>query len=53
MHAALTDKALIAPFEEIGSQALVDHDEVKFKAFIAEEIKKWAEVVRVSGATLN
>ncbi|MET0332706.1 MAG: tripartite tricarboxylate transporter substrate binding protein [Rhizobacter sp.] len=53
MHTALADKALVAPFEEIGSQPLVDHDEVKFKAFIAEEIKKWAEVVKVSGATLN
>lgn len=53
MHKALTDKAVVAPFEEIGSQPLVDHDEMKFKAFIADEIKKWAEVVRVSGATLN
>ena len=53
MHTALTDKALVAPFEEIGSQPLVDHDEEKFKAFITDEMKKWAEVVRVSGATLN
>jgi tripartite-type tricarboxylate transporter receptor subunit TctC len=53
MHKALTDKAVVAPFEEIGSQPLVDHDEAKFKAFIADEMKKWAEVVRVSGATLN
>lgn len=53
MHAALTDKAVVAPFEEIGSQPLVEHDETKFKAFIADEMKKWAEVVKVSGATLN
>jgi tripartite-type tricarboxylate transporter receptor subunit TctC len=53
MHQALTDKAVVAPFEEIGSQPLVDHDEAKFRAFIADEIKKWAEVVKVSGATLN
>ncbi len=53
MNAALTDAALIAPFEQIGSQPLVGYDEVKFRDFIAEEIRKWAEVVRVSGATLN
>ncbi len=53
MHTALTDKALVAPFEEIGSQPLVDYDEDKFKAFITEEMKKWAEVVKASGATLN
>jgi tripartite-type tricarboxylate transporter receptor subunit TctC len=53
MHAALTDKAVVGPFEEIGSQPLVDHDETHFREFIAEEIKKWAEVVRISGATLN
>ncbi|MBX3623901.1 MAG: tripartite tricarboxylate transporter substrate binding protein [Rhizobacter sp.] len=53
MHTALTDKAVVAPFEEIGSQPLVDYDEKKFKAFIGDEINKWAEVVKVSGATLN
>lgn len=53
MNAALTDPTLVAPFEQIGSQPLVGYDEAKFKAFIAEEIRKWAEVVRVSGATLN
>jgi len=53
MNTALTDPAVIAPFEQIGSQPLVGYDEVKFKAFIADEIRKWAEVVRVSGATLN
>lgn len=53
MNLALTDPALIAPFEQIGSQPLVGYDDVKFKAFIADEIRKWAEVVRVSGATLN
>ena len=53
MTTALADPDLVAPFEQIGSQPLVDYDEKKFKAFIAEEIKKWAEVVRISGATLN
>jgi len=53
MHAALTDKSLVGPFEEIGSVPLVDHDERKFREFIADEMKKWAEVVRISGATLN
>jgi len=53
MQAALADKALVAPFEEIGSQPLLDYDEKKFKTFIADEMRKWAEVVRVSGATLN
>jgi len=31
----------------------VDYSEAKFRVFIAEEIRKWAEVVRISGATLN
>jgi len=53
MNAALTDPAVITPFEQIGSQPLVGYDDAKFKAFIADEIRKWAEVVRVSGATLN
>ena len=53
MTTALADPELVAPFEQIGSQPLVDYDEKKFRAFIAEEIKKWAEVVRISGATLN
>jgi tripartite-type tricarboxylate transporter receptor subunit TctC len=53
MNAALTDPVVVAPFEQIGSQPLVGYDDVKFKAFIADEIRKWAEVVRVSGATLN
>ena len=53
MNAALTDPAVVTPFEQIGSQPLVGYDDVKFKAFIADEIRKWAEVVRVSGATLN
>ncbi len=53
MHAALTDKSVVAPFEEIGSQPLVDYDETRFKTFIADEMKKWAEVVKISGATLN
>jgi tripartite-type tricarboxylate transporter receptor subunit TctC len=53
MAAALADASLVSPFEQIGSQPLVDYDEAKFKAFIAEEMRKWAEVVRVSGATLN
>lgn len=53
MHAALSDAELVAPFEQIGSQPLVDYDEAKFRSFIADEIKKWAEVVRISGATLN
>jgi tripartite-type tricarboxylate transporter receptor subunit TctC len=53
MHDALSDKSVVGPFEEIGSQPLVDHDEKKFHSFIADEMKKWAEVVKVSGATLN
>jgi tripartite-type tricarboxylate transporter receptor subunit TctC len=53
MHDALADKALVAPFEEIGSLPLVDHDEKKFRGFISDEITKWAEVVKVSGATIN
>lgn len=53
MNAALTDPAVVTPFEQIGSQPLVGYDEVRFKAFVADEIRKWAEVVRVSGATLN
>jgi len=53
MATALADPELVAPFEQIGSQPLVDYSEAKFRAFIAEEIRKWAEVVRISGATLN
>lgn len=53
MNAALTDPAVVTPFEQIGSQPLVGYDELRFKAFVADEIRKWAEVVRVSGATLN
>lgn len=53
METALTDPNVVAPFEQIGSQPLVGYDETKFKAFIADEMKKWAEVVKVSGATLN
>jgi tripartite-type tricarboxylate transporter receptor subunit TctC len=53
MATALADPELVAPFEQIGSQPLVDYSEAKFRVFIAEEIRKWAEVVRISGATLN
>jgi tripartite-type tricarboxylate transporter receptor subunit TctC len=53
MAVALKDQAVVAPFEQIGSLPLVDYDEARFKTFIADEIKKWAEVVRDSGASLN
>ncbi|MBC7955820.1 MAG: tripartite tricarboxylate transporter substrate binding protein [Cytophagales bacterium] len=53
MATALADPAVVAPFEQIGSQPLVGYSEDRFKVFIAEEMRKWAEVVRVSGATLN
>jgi tripartite-type tricarboxylate transporter receptor subunit TctC len=53
MATALADPAVVGPFEQIGSQPLVGYSEDKFKAFIADEMRKWAEVVRVSGATLN
>jgi tripartite-type tricarboxylate transporter receptor subunit TctC len=53
MELALADKALMAPFVENGSIPLSGMAEDKFKAFIADEMRKWAEVVRASGATLN
>lgn len=53
MEAALNDKALVAPFVDNGSIPLNGLSEDKFRAFIAEEMRKWAEVVRASGATLN
>jgi len=53
MESALADKALMAPFVENGSIPLSGMAEDKFKAFIADEMRKWAEVVRASGATLN
>ena len=53
METALNDKALMAAFVENGSIPLTGLSEEKFKAFIAEEMRKWAEVVRASGASLN
>lgn len=53
MEAALTDKAVVAPFVENGSLPLAGMDREKLRAFIAAEGKKWAEVVKASGASLN
>ncbi|MBI5255160.1 MAG: tripartite tricarboxylate transporter substrate binding protein [Burkholderiales bacterium] len=53
MHAALTDKAVVAPFIENGSTPMVDLERDKLKAFIASEMRKWADVVKTSGASLN
>ena len=53
MKAALQDKATVEPFVSAGSQPLVDLGEAAFRKFIVDEQKKWGEVVRKSGATLN
>jgi len=53
MATALTDKAVVAPFVENGSLPLVGMDRDNFRNFIAAEGRKWAEVVKASGASLN
>jgi tripartite-type tricarboxylate transporter receptor subunit TctC len=53
MNAALGDKEIAASFIANGSQPMTGLSEAAFRAFIADEQKKWAEVVRKSGARLE
>jgi tripartite-type tricarboxylate transporter receptor subunit TctC len=53
MSATLNDKEIAASFLANGSQPMSTLGEAAFRRFIAEEQKKWAEVVRKSGAKLE
>jgi len=53
MRTALQDKDTVAYFVGAGSLPLVDMNEPAFRKFIVDEQKKWGDVVRKSGATLN
>jgi tripartite-type tricarboxylate transporter receptor subunit TctC len=53
MRGALKDNDTVAYFVNAGSQPLLDLDEPNFRKFIVDEQKKWGEVVRKSGASLN
>lgn len=50
---ALADPAIVNPIEQNGSVPLRGLSEDKFRAFVAEEIVKWAEVIRLSGASVD
>ncbi len=53
MHAALTDKALMQPLVSTGSVPMTTLRGEEFRQFIVAEQKKWAEVVRKSGAKIE
>jgi tripartite-type tricarboxylate transporter receptor subunit TctC len=53
MHTALSDKATISTFVSQGSIPMLSLNEAEFRKFIVEEQKKWAEVVRKSGAKIE
>lgn len=50
---ALRDKDTVGTFTGLGSKAMLEVRDRAFRDFIAAEQKKWAEVVRKSGATLD
>ena len=49
----LRDSAVTSQFEENGANAMVDIKLDSFRSFIIEEQKRYAEIVRKSGAALN
>lgn len=49
----LADKEVIGPFVTAGSKPMAELRDKAMADFVASEQKKWAEVVRVSGATLG
>jgi tripartite-type tricarboxylate transporter receptor subunit TctC len=51
--AVLREKDVMAPFTGTGSKLMLDVRDKAFADFIAAEQKKWADVVRRSGATLG
>jgi tripartite-type tricarboxylate transporter receptor subunit TctC len=53
MHTALSDKPTVAPFVSQGSLPLLQVREGEFRNFIVAEQRKWAEVVRRSGAKIE
>ena len=53
MRDALADPAVVGQFEKIGSQTLTGLSEEKFRAFVVDEIKRWADVVKRTGAALD
>jgi tripartite-type tricarboxylate transporter receptor subunit TctC len=53
MHAALSDKALMQPMVTTGSVPMLELRGEDFRKFIALEQRKWAEVVRRSGAKIE
>ncbi len=53
MRDALADPAVVGQFEKIGSQTLTGLSEDKFRAFVAEEIRRWADVVKRTGTALD
>jgi tripartite-type tricarboxylate transporter receptor subunit TctC len=53
MHASLSDKALIQPMVTSGSVPMLELRGEEFRKFIALEQRKWAEVVRRSGAKIE
>ncbi len=53
LDTVMRDKDTVGPFVANGSQPLVGVSEDAFRKFIVDEQKKWGEIVRKSGATLN
>ena len=53
MQAALGDQALMQPMVAAGSVPMLGLRGEKFRKFIALEQRKWAEVVRRSGAKIE
>lgn len=49
----LREKDVVGPFVALGSKPMLDVRDKAYRDFIAAEQKKWAEVVRKSGATLG
>lgn len=53
MHTALADKALMQPMVATGSVPMLDLRGDDFRKFIAQEQRKWADVVKRSGAKIE
>lgn len=53
LDTVMRDKDTVGPFVANGSQPLVGMSEDAFRKFIVDEQKKWGDIVRKSGATLN
>lgn len=53
MYSALNDKSLMQPLVATGSVPMLELRGDEFRKFIAQEQRKWAEVVRRSGAKIE